>query len=138
MKSHKICTVGELPPGERKIVEIEGRSIGVFNVQGHFYAIKNSCPHQFAPLCLGKVTGYNPPSEVGVYQWCREGEIIRCPWHAWEFDLKTGRSVFNPHKVRTKSYAVNVAPSFPSPEDADTAVETFKVDVNEEAVFVLL
>ena len=47
----------ELPPGERRIVEVEGRSIGVFNVGGTYYALRNACPHQGAPLCRGSVQG---------------------------------------------------------------------------------
>ena len=140
MKQYKVCTVSELPPGERKIVEVEGRSIGVFNLAGSYYALKNVCPHQFAPLCLGKVTGYNAPSEVGVYDWCREGEIVRCPWHGWEFDIKTGRSISNPHRVRTKSYPVTVengcAPEQAAQEEEDPSVESYPVSVETGIVFV--
>lgn len=135
MKPYKACLVSEVPPGERKIVEVEGRSIGIFNIDGQLYALKNSCPHQFAPLCLGKITGYNPPSDVGGYNWSRDGEIIRCPWHAWEFDIKTGRSIFNPHKVRTKSYPVTTELTC---DQQHESVETYKVNVNQEAVYVLL
>lgn len=136
-KRYRVCTVGELPPGSRKIVEIDGKSIGVFNVNGEFYALRNICPHQFAPLCLGKVTGYNAPSEVGVYDWCREGEIVRCPWHAWEFDIKTGRSIFNPHRVRTKSYPVSVGPEgAEEAEEEDPSVETFPVSVDTDVIYV--
>lgn len=117
-------------------VEIEGRSIGVFNVNGRFYALKNSCPHQFAPLCLGKVTGTNRPSDVGTFDWCRDGEIIRCPWHAWEFDITTGRSIFNPHKVRTKSYDVEVKAEVTESGAEDPSVESFPVNVSNETVFI--
>ena len=55
MALHIIGQVSELPPGERKIVEVEGRSIGVFNVHGTFYSLRNSCPHQGGPLCLGSI-----------------------------------------------------------------------------------
>lgn len=108
MAKHMICKESELPPGERKIVEVGRRSIGVFNVNGAYYAIRNSCPHQAAPLCQGKVTGTALPSQPGEYLWGREGEVVRCPWHGWEFDITTGRSVFNPHKLRVKSYEVTV------------------------------
>ncbi len=129
MKAHAICRVSELQEGQRKIVELEGKSIGIFNVGGEFHALRNLCPHQFAPLCQGKVTGYCEPSDVGEFHWTREGEIIRCPWHAWEFDLKTGRSIFNPHKVRTKSYAVTL-------EEAgdEASVESFPVSVVRDVI----
>jgi 3-phenylpropionate/trans-cinnamate dioxygenase ferredoxin subunit len=79
---------------------VQGRSIGVFNLGGDYHALRNVCPHQMAPLCLGKVTGTTAPAPPGEYRWERDGKIIRCPWHGWEFDITTGRSVFNPHKLR--------------------------------------
>ncbi len=130
MKQHAICPTSELPPGGRRIVEVEGKSIGIFNLHGEYHALRNLCPHQFAPLCLGKVTGYCEPSAVGEFHWVREGEIIRCPWHAWEFDIKTGRSIFNPHKVRTKSYEVTVEPGTPLPAE----VENFPVTIVDDMV----
>lgn len=108
LKPHRVCSTAELPAGERKIVEISGKSIGVFNVNGEYHAIRNACPHQNAPLCLGRVSGTTLPSPAGEYHYGREGEIIRCPWHGWEFDLTTGQSVFNPHRCRVKSYPVSV------------------------------
>lgn len=136
MKLHRVCKASELPPGGRKIIEAEGKSIGVFNLQGTYYALRNLCPHQFAPLCLGKVTGYCENSEVGEFRWARDGEILRCPWHAWEFDIKTGRSIFNPHKVRTKNYAVSLRKS--SEAEEEPAVEKYPVSVQEDVVFVHL
>lgn len=113
----------EVPPGGRKIVEVRGRSIGIFNVRGTFYALLNRCPHQAAPLCLGKITGTTMPSPPGMYQWGREGEILRCPWHGWEFDITTGRSIFNPHRVRVRAYDVTVEPDDPSVPTFEVAVE---------------
>jgi len=103
-----VCSASELPVGAKKIVEVGNKSIGVFNVHGRYYAIRNSCPHQFAPLCKGRITGTTVPGKVDEYIWEKDGEIIRCPWHGWEFDLTTGRSIFNPHKVRVKTYDVTV------------------------------
>ena len=125
----------EIPPGGRKIIEVEGKSIGVFNIDGHFHALRNLCPHQLAPLCQGKVTGMCEDSPVGEFHWVRQGEIIRCPWHAWEFDIKTGKSIFNPHKVRTKSYPVTVAPA---EAGEDASVESYPVSVKGDMVFVQL
>lgn len=127
MAKYTVCRVSELPPGERKIVEAGKRTIGVFNVNGAFHAIRNQCPHQNAPLCRGIITGTTLPSQPGEYIWAKDGEIIRCPWHGWEFDITTGRSVFNPHKMRVKSYEVTVESS---PEDVES-VERFPVTVEE-------
>jgi 3-phenylpropionate/trans-cinnamate dioxygenase ferredoxin subunit len=109
-EKHQVCFADELQPGSRKVVEIGGRSIGVFNVNNQFYAIRNSCPHRGAPLCRGVVTGLVTSPELYELEMERLGEIVRCPWHGWEFDLTTGRSVFNPHKMRVKSYDVSVEP----------------------------
>lgn len=133
MPSHTVCRVSELPPGERKIVEVGRRSIGVFNVHGAFYAIRNQCPHQSAPLCRGIITGTTLPSQPGEYIWAKDGEIVRCPWHGWEFDITTGQSVFNPHKMRVKKYTVTVEPVGQALAEAeeDERVETFPVTVED-------
>jgi 3-phenylpropionate/trans-cinnamate dioxygenase ferredoxin subunit len=129
MGRHVVGRISELPPGERKIVEVEGRSIGVFNVHGQLYALRNRCPHQAAPLCLGAIKGMPLPGKPGEYIWAREGEILRCPWHGWEFDITTGRSIFNPHRTRVKTYEVTVEPE-------DESVETYAVSV-EDGLIVL-
>ena len=132
MGRHVVGRMGELSPGDRKVVEVEGRSIGVFNVDGHFHALKNSCPHQAAPLCLGSVQGMTMPGKPGEYVWGREGEVLRCPWHGWEFDITTGRSVFNPHKTRVRSYEVTVEPAAESSDEE--SVETYPVSVEDGLV----
>ncbi len=130
MGRHIVGRVSEVGLGQRQIVEAEGRSIGVFNVDGSFYALKNSCPHQAAPLCLGSIKGMTMPSKPGEYIWARDGEILRCPWHGWEFDITTGRSIFNPHRTRVKAYDVTVESDFPD-EDEDESVETFEISVED-------
>lgn len=126
MPRHIICRVSELGPGECKIVEV-GRSIGVFNVHGVYYALRNLCPHQGAPLCRGIITGTTQPSQPGEFIWRKDGEILRCPWHGWEFDITNGRSIFNPHKLRVKTYDVTVEQQ---PQE-DPSVEKFDVTVED-------
>ena len=130
MAKHIIGTVSDIPPGKRKLVEVEGRSIGVFNVNGEFCALRNQCPHQGGPLCLGQLTGTMLPSRPGEYRWGREGEILRCPWHGWEFDVTNGKSVFNPHRLRVRSYEVTVESEVPV-EEEDPSVESYRVTVED-------
>src|SRR5690606_10460287 len=104
-----VCPASELPPGTRRIVQIGGNiSIGVFNIEGHFYALRNICPHRKAPLCKGQITGRVISDGPGDWQMHGPEDVLRCPWHGWEFDIRTGRSVFNPHKVRVRAYEVTI------------------------------
>ena len=144
MKKYIVGPVSELPVGSRKIIEVDGRTIGVFNANGNYYALRNLCPHQAAPLCKGHVTGTTLPSQPGEYKWDRDGEILRCPWHGWEFDITTGRSVFNPHKLRVKTYEVTVERGGElvkeeiSADAEDPAVETYSVTIEDELVVLHL
>jgi nitrite reductase (NADH) small subunit len=102
-----VAKTSEIPPGERKIVEIEGRTIGLFNVHGTFVAVLNVCPHQQAPVCRGRLGGTTLPSPPGQFRWGRDGEILACPWHGWEFDLLTGRALAD-RRRRLRLYPVIV------------------------------
>jgi 3-phenylpropionate/trans-cinnamate dioxygenase ferredoxin subunit len=101
-----VAKVGEIAPGERKIVDVAGRSIGLFNVKGQIIAVLNVCPHELAPVCLGRLGGTTMPSPVGEFRWGREGEILACPWHGWEFDLLTGEALADTRRLRL--YPVSV------------------------------
>ena len=141
--AHVVCAATELPPGSRCIVEIAGRSIGVFNLDGKIRALKNVCPHKFAPLCEGPITGLVCGDKPGELTMDRGGEIIRCPWHGWEFDIDTGRSVFNPQQVRTKTYPAGFAecgaPAAGGAGDSDDkSVETFTAKIEDQNVVVYL
>lgn len=127
---HEICTLQALQPGQRKIVEIGRRSIGIFNVSGSLYAIKNRCPHQGAELCRGTVGGTMLPSQnPGEYNYAFEGQILRCPWHFWEFDITTGEMVFVPEPQRVKTYDVVVE---------KPALDRYEVEVEDDVIVLYL
>ena len=107
MSKHVVARSGDIPPGGRKIVRVKGREVGVFNLDGTLYAIKNVCPHQGARVCLGKIVGTTLPSDVYEFKYGLEGRILRCPWHEWEYDLTTGHSIFDPN-VKLVAYPVEV------------------------------
>jgi len=140
MANHVVGTVSELSPGERKIVEIEGRSIGVFNVSGEFYAIRNRCAHQGGPLCEGLLTGFLDSDAPGEYTYTRKGEVLRCPWHGWEFDVKTGQSWWDPASTRSRSYDVDVVSGeeVSGLQKGPYVVETYSVSVEEQYIVVEL
>jgi 3-phenylpropionate/trans-cinnamate dioxygenase ferredoxin subunit len=104
---HVVCAASELPPGQRRIVAVRGRSIGVFNVGGRFYALHNGCPHKGGPLCEGRVCGTTLPADDYRFAYGRDGQVLRCAWHGWEFDIATGRALADP-RVRARTYPVAV------------------------------
>jgi nitrite reductase/ring-hydroxylating ferredoxin subunit len=127
-----VAPVSEFPPGERRIVEVGGRSIGVFRVADDFYAIRNRCPHQGGPLCVGPLA---PPFSSTGPRDLRVGEgpmLIACPWHGWEYDLATGQSFMGPRAAGVKSYDVSVEPGGLAP--GPYVAETFPVRVEEDYV----
>lgn len=79
MPKERVGLVRDIPPGNRKVVNIRGREIVVFNVQGDFYALLNRCPHEGANLSRGIVTGLPESSEPGCYKLSRPGEIRAAP-----------------------------------------------------------
>jgi nitrite reductase/ring-hydroxylating ferredoxin subunit len=104
-----VALVDEIPLGGRKIVRVRGRSIGIFNLDGEYYAVSNVCPHAGGALCEGVRSGFVRSDGPGHYDYIRRGEVLRCPWHQWEFDIRTGRSWIDPSKIRVRSYDARVA-----------------------------
>lgn len=106
-KAHVVCSVQELPPGGRRISPLGPFGIGLFNVGGRYYALANYCPHRGGPLCRGTVTGTTEVDEADQVRWVHDGEVIRCPWHGWEFSIATGLSLTKPVK-KVHTYPVRV------------------------------
>ena len=130
------------------IVEAGGRSIGVYNVGGDYLAIRNRCPHQGGPLCEGVQVGAVTSERPGDYRHTRPGEIVRCPWHGWEYDLRTGQSWFDPARVVVRRYDVSVEagaqlltevktpPGMEGLQPGPYVAETYPVSVEQEYVLV--
>jgi nitrite reductase/ring-hydroxylating ferredoxin subunit len=135
MARHVVAAVAEIPPGARKRVEVEGRPIAVFNVKGEFFALLDRCPHQGASLCQGKLVGLVEASGPGQYRYLRQGEIIRCPWHGWEYDLRTGKSWCEPDRARVRSFPVAIEPGRTLVEGPYVA-ETFPVRLEDDYVVI--
>lgn len=107
-RTHRVCSANQLTPGERLIVNVEGRSIGLFNVKGQYYAVHNRCPHVGGALCAGPLTGTTlPTTQRGDYVYAHEGHILRCAWHGWEFQVETGQCLSD-KKYRAKTFPVTV------------------------------
>lgn len=135
MPKHVVAKVSELPPGSRKLVTVRGRPIAVFNLKGEFFGLLNRCPHQGGSLCDGILTGLIESDEPGQYRYTRAGEIIRCPWHGWEFDIRTGQSWCDPSKIQVRNYKVEIA-NGRSVVEGPYLAETVPVSVEEDYVIV--
>ena len=95
----RVAAAEDVPTGQGRVVEAEGKDLALFNVDGAFYAIDNACIHRGGPLGEGDL----------------EGRIVLCPWHAWRWDVTTGANANNP-AVKMACYPVVV-------EDGDVFVE---------------
>jgi 3-phenylpropionate/trans-cinnamate dioxygenase ferredoxin subunit len=135
MARHVVAPLADIPPGSRKLVEAAGRPIVIFNVGGRLFAVSNRCPHAGGSLQHAKQVGLITSSGPGEYTYSRKGEIIRCPWHGWEFDLATGKSWCDPGKVRVKNYVVSIEAGAKLVEGPYTA-ETFNVSVENDYIVV--
>ena len=87
----KMASVGDIKPGEAKVFEVNGEAVALYNVDGNFYATTNTCLHKGGPLGEGML----------------EGENIICPWHGWQFNVKTGVSPVVP-TAKVQTYPVKV------------------------------
>ena len=139
---YAVARTSEIPSGERLIVTVRGHSIGVFNVNGEFYALLNRCPHQHAELCKGPLQGDVASDRPGELRFDAGTRLIRCPWHGWEFDIKTGRSYFDPKRTRVRAYSTSVesgaAISTDGRVEGRFQAETIPVSVEDDYVVIHL
>jgi len=109
MSSVDLGPIGDFPVGQLCRVEVEKRALAVVRSEEGVYVLRDTCPHQGAPLSGGHLTGYVPPCQPGAkIDIEAERGMVVCPWHGWEFDLKTGRSLVDPDKTRVRSYAARI------------------------------
>ena len=87
----RVASTSDLKPGENKVVEVNGEQVALFNVDGEFFAINNTCLHRGGPLGEGFL----------------EGDVVTCPWHGWRYNVKTGTNVVMPNQ-KVESYQVKV------------------------------
>ncbi len=87
----KVAAVGDVPPGEGRVIEAEGKTLALFNVGGLYYALDNACAHRGGPLGEGDL----------------EERVVTCPWHAWRWDVTTGANTNNP-TVKVACFPVTV------------------------------
>ena len=87
----RVAAVSDLKPGENKSVNVNGTDVALFNVDGQFFAIGNTCLHRGGPLGEGYL----------------EGDVVTCPWHGWRYNVKTGANAMMP-TAKVPNYQVKV------------------------------
>lgn len=140
LQRYVIGSVGSMPPGTRRRVEVGGRDIAVFNVRGRFFALRDVCPHQGAPLSAGVIVGTVVAHEPGCYEFDPERSLVKCPRHGWEYELETGRSWYDPEHDRVRAYGVSVEPGggLADRRPGPLLAETFAISVEEDYVVIEL
>lgn len=139
-----VAPVSRFGDGERRIVSVGSRSIGVFRVGERFYGIRNRCPHQGGPLCLGHVLGDAVADAPGAARISSDPLRIACPWHGWEYDLDSGQSFMGGSMAGVKSYGVGLERGDSLLDEAlagpgtrvpgPYVAETFEVSIEDEYV----
>lgn len=127
-----VAPLEDFPPDTRRLVRVGAREIGVFRVGDSFYAVRNRCPHQGAPLCLGRVFSRIVSDRPGEFELAGGPPLLVCPWHGWQYDVSTGQS-YSPGDPHVKSYGVSVEPGSELVE-GPYVVETYSVTVSEQYV----
>jgi nitrite reductase/ring-hydroxylating ferredoxin subunit len=103
-----VARVADFPDGDRKILDVNGRSVGVFRIGDTFYAMRNQCPHHHGPLCIGFIMQRAVSDAPGQVEMADGVPLIACPWHGWEYDLETGQSWLGPGHVDARKYDIAI------------------------------
>jgi nitrite reductase/ring-hydroxylating ferredoxin subunit len=103
---HRVAPRAALAESDRVVADVRGREVAVFEVDGEYHALSNYCTHQGGPACEGLLSG-TLDVEDGELTWCREDEVVACPWHGWEFDVTTGAHLAS-DRYRLPTYEVHV------------------------------
>jgi len=139
-----VARVSDFPSGDRRIVRVGKRSIGVFHVGDRFYALNNHCPHQGGPLCMGRTAPAATSQGPGDFAMNDDDFFLACPWHGWEYDITTGQSYINAAEPGVRGYGVSVKPGksldggvrFPDRVPGPYVAETYDVHVEDDYVVV--
>jgi 3-phenylpropionate/trans-cinnamate dioxygenase ferredoxin subunit len=102
----RVGTVDDVRRDGCRVVEVNGRPVGIVSVGEEFFAVSDRCPHMGASMCAGSLSGTLVAAGPHELVYGLDDRVIRCPWHGWEFDLETGRSLLEPDRVGLKTYRV--------------------------------
>lgn len=99
--------VEDFPNHSVRVVTAGSGELGIVHWNGQFFALRNICPHEGAGLCRGTVRPRITASGVGQLAADEDTPVVTCPWHGWEFDARSGNSVFGDPRYRVRTYPVH-------------------------------
>jgi nitrite reductase (NADH) small subunit len=105
---HCVGPLDDFPSDEPREVRLDAQSLVILRCDDAIHAFRNECPHQGAPLCSGRFAGTMVPSEPGTLEYGLRRDVIRCPWHGWEFRVSSGQAVFGISSRRLAKYETDL------------------------------
>jgi nitrite reductase (NADH) small subunit len=102
----RVGTVDDVRRDGCRVVQVDGRPVTVVSVGEEFYAVSDRCPHMGASMSAGSLSGTLVAGRPHELLYGMEDQVIRCPWHGWEFDLESGRSLLEPRRFGLQTYRV--------------------------------
>lgn len=113
MAEVRVGMLSDIPEDRPFLIETDGYAIGIIRIKDELYAYENRCLHQGGPVCMGELFGRLEPI-LGEYgeklgeRYADDGEVrIACPWHGWEYDVRTGECVTD-RRFKLRSFPVQV------------------------------
>lgn len=135
-----VGTVAQFEERHAKIVQLDNRTIGVYRIDDEYYALRNYCPHQGAPLCAGKVLPDLTADRAGRVDVDESTWFVACPWHGWEYDIRTGQSYFGADHPPARGYPVSVTAqppeAVPGRSPGPYVADSYDVRVQDQYVVV--
>ena len=137
MTRHVVAEVDSFADREIRHVDADGKGICLLRLGEEFFALADRCPHGGAKLSGGRISNMVESDGPGEYRVCRRDEMLKCPWHGWEYDVRTGQSWSDPKSTRTRAFAAETLDGAELVKGPYVA-ETVKVEVEGNYVVVEL
>ncbi|MDX8524598.1 Rieske (2Fe-2S) protein [Mesorhizobium sp. MSK_1335] len=101
------CKVAEVTIGQPKIATFGRMSVGIFQLGDGYAALLNICPHRAGLLCEGPICGTTRQTDKTEFVYERAGELVRCAWHGWEFDIRSGKCLVD-DRLKARTFPVHL------------------------------
>ncbi len=105
------CTISDVSQTQPFKAFVNNRDYGIYQIKDEYFALRDKCPHRGGSICSGPVTGTALPVDINVegpkFVYAHENELIRCSWHGWEFEIRTGQCLAD-ERLKARKVEVTV------------------------------